>query len=105
MIKPGDYKVACDRCGRWVYASTCKLQWNGLFVCESEWEQTPEADKPQYIPSPNLNVEIPRPKHTLPVNACTTSGSSSVVDYAVAGCAIAGKPYDNVFQTGAGIYA
>ena len=30
---PGDYLVICDRCGFQFYASECKMDWQGWFVC------------------------------------------------------------------------
>ena len=31
--KAGDYLAICDRCGFQRYASECKLDWQGWFVC------------------------------------------------------------------------
>ena len=31
--RSGDHFVICDQCGSQRYASECRMQWNGLFVC------------------------------------------------------------------------
>jgi len=31
--RPGDYLCICDRCGFRRYASECRMEWNGSFVC------------------------------------------------------------------------
>jgi len=47
MVRPykkGDYKVYCDRTGFRVYASECKMQWDGLFVRKESWEPRQPQD-------------------------------------------------------------
>jgi hypothetical protein len=36
--KPGDWWVLCDVCSRKRYASQVKKRWDGLMVCEEDWE-------------------------------------------------------------------
>lgn len=36
--KSGDYNAACDRCGRKFKASELRLTWDGLRVCQADWE-------------------------------------------------------------------
>lgn len=56
-----DYRVICDRTGEKLWASECKMEWNGLFVKKSVWDPRPE-----YLISPNtqenLSVPIARPE-------------------------------------------
>jgi len=58
--KSGDYKAVCDRTGFRVYASECRMQWNGLFVRKESWEIRQPQD---FIKSKkdNQTVPIPRP--------------------------------------------
>jgi hypothetical protein len=42
--KKGDYKVFCDRTGFRVYASECRMQWDGLFVRKESWESRQPQD-------------------------------------------------------------
>lgn len=34
----GDFKRVCDECGFVVYASQTRKRWDGLIVCEADWE-------------------------------------------------------------------
>lgn len=36
--KPGDHNAICDRCGRPFKASQLRRTWDGLMVCERDWE-------------------------------------------------------------------
>ena len=36
--KPGDWNCACDRCGFIYKASELKKTWDGLMVCNKDWE-------------------------------------------------------------------
>ena len=62
MMK-GDYRVICDRTGRKLWKSQCKLEWDGLLVQKTRdvWDPRPE-----YLQIPktmeNLNVPIARPQ-------------------------------------------
>lgn len=52
--KPGDWKANCDVCGFTFKASELKDRWDGLKVCDKDWEQRhpmdfikgPEGEKP-----------------------------------------------------------
>lgn len=35
---PGNWKVACHRCGFWYPSSEIKKEWTGLLVCGECWE-------------------------------------------------------------------
>ncbi len=47
--KGGDYNAYCDSCGGKFKASQLKLQWDGLRVCERDWNPKPLADIPVRI--------------------------------------------------------
>ena len=36
--KDGDNNATCDRCGKPFKASRLKKTWDGLYVCERDWE-------------------------------------------------------------------
>lgn len=52
--KPGDWKANCDVCGFTFKASELKDRWDGLKVCDKDWEarhvadliKAPEGEKP-----------------------------------------------------------
>lgn len=56
----GDYKAYCDRTGFRVFASDCKMQWDGLFVRKESWEIRQPQDFIKAKPE-HLAVPIPRP--------------------------------------------
>ena len=75
MYKAGDYFVICDRCGFKRYASECKKEWNGSFVCA---DTCYEEKHPHSIPPKPLHekqkVPIHRPEQadtfiTTPITA------------------------------------
>ena len=35
---PGNWKVACQVCGFWYPSSEIRRRWDGLLVCEKDWE-------------------------------------------------------------------
>lgn len=62
-MRKGDYRVICDRTGRKLWASQCKMEWDGLLVQKTRdiWDP-----KPEYLEVPNtqenLNVPNARPE-------------------------------------------
>lgn len=36
--KPHDFNAICDRCGKKFKGSELKKTWDGLMVCDSDWE-------------------------------------------------------------------
>ena len=36
--RPGNHWLICDRCGFAVRSSEARETWNGLVVCEADWE-------------------------------------------------------------------
>lgn len=56
-----DYRVICDRTGFKLWASECKLEWNGAFVRRESWEPRQPQDLIRAFPDPQA-VPIPRPE-------------------------------------------
>lgn len=67
-VKLGGYKAVCDRTGFRVYASDCRLQWDGVFVRKKSWEIRHPQDFIKAKPE-KLAVRLPRPeqKELIPV--------------------------------------
>ncbi len=59
--KLGDYLVYCDRTGFKVYASDCRMQWDGLFVREKSWEARNQQEFLRGVPDLQA-VSTPRPE-------------------------------------------
>jgi hypothetical protein len=55
-LKWGDYNAICDSCGRKFKASMLQKRWDGLLVCQDDWE----------IKHPQLNVRIRGDKQFVP---------------------------------------
>lgn len=93
-LKLGDYNAICDSCGRKYKASTMRKRWDGLLVCEEDWEpRHPQLSLK--VHGDKQTVPMPRPEPSVDtfINICTYEGLSSVSGLAVAGCMIAGKRY------------
>ncbi len=58
--KQGDNNAICDRCGRPFKASQLKKTWDGLWVCERDWEPRHPQDYVKAIKE-DLTVAVHRP--------------------------------------------
>jgi len=91
-LKLGDWNAICDSCGRKYKASTMKKRWDGLFVCEDDYE----LRHPQLslrVRGDKTTVPMPRPDDYDPnyIAVCYIWDSSCYAGLAVAGCMIAGN--------------
>ena len=61
--KPGDWKGICDRCGFTFKASELKKTWDGLMVCDKDWETRHPMD---FLKAPKGEKALPwvRPENT-----------------------------------------
>ncbi len=87
--RPGQWNAICDRCGFEFKSSELKRDWQGLMVCDKDYETRHPQD---FI---KLNVERPaakwvRPETQIDLNeaVCTLEGSQSTCDVGTAGCMI-----------------
>ncbi|UOF82053.1 ubiquitin [Caudoviricetes sp.] len=56
----GDWNCICDVCGRQFKASQLQLRWDGVMVCESDWEPRQPQDFIRGVP------DYQAPKWTRP---------------------------------------
>ena len=89
----GDFKAICDVCGRLFKGSQLKQRWDGVRVCEGDFEIRHPQDFVRGVP----DFQVPpftRPENQngfiLP-NGFVCYSLSSMAGLAVAGCAIAGS--------------
>ena len=61
--KSGDWKANCDVCGFTFKASELKDRWDGLKVCEKDWEMRHPMDLIK-APDPQKAVPWTRPEPT-----------------------------------------
>jgi hypothetical protein len=86
----GSWLVICDACGRQYKANQLRLRWDGLMVCDGDWEpRQPQdfvhgvADK---IAPPFTRAE----QEDTFIFMCTSITMQGIADYGVADCAHAG---------------
>lgn len=89
---PGNWKVTCHVCGFWYPSSEIKKRWDGVLVCEKDYEtrhpQTlikvrGERAFPSFVSKDGPDQEV---------FLCTLETASGYAGMATAGCAHAG-PY------------
>ncbi len=61
--RPGDFKRVCDVCGFVCYASETYKRWDGMIVCEPDWEPRHPQDFVRGRVD-RQNVPDPRPDTT-----------------------------------------
>lgn len=82
----GDWKTVCDACGRLFKASQLKKRWDGVMVCEADYE----TRQPQDFVRGVLDTQAPpwvRPQ--VQDTFVAGSNTSSVAGVAIAGYMIA----------------
>ena len=87
----GDWKTVCDVCGQRYLASQLKKRWDGLMVCNNDWEPR----QPQDFVRAKVDIQaVPftRPESTDYNFELACSTYSSLAGFATAGCMIAGNP-------------
>ena len=93
----GSWNVVCDVCGREYRSYLLTKRWDGLMVCQGDWEPRQPQDFVRGV------ADIMAPPYTRPEAdesfivpnkpyMCTFTGMRSIAGYAVAGCVVAGSP-------------
>lgn len=89
----GEWKAVCDSCGLFFKSSDLKLRWDGLMVCQRDWETRHPQELIRAIPDqqklPWTRPDV-TPVYWVDGTICTPEGRQGVAGYGVAGCAIAG---------------
>lgn len=87
----GNWNVLCDSCGRKFKASQVKKRWDGLMVCEEDWEMRHPSDFLR-VQKEKISVPFSRPypaEDTYLNTYCTLAGITAYANIAVAGCSTA----------------
>lgn len=94
MFKSGSWNAICDVCGFKFKSHQIKKRWDGLMVCENDYEQ----DHPQKflrVQSDKIAPDWVRPRpEDVFVPKCDLWTSNGVVDMCTVDCAIVDKPAD-----------
>jgi len=99
-FRSGKWNTICDVCGFKFKETDLRKRWDGLMVCERDWEQRHPQDLLRPIPD---QVKLPwtRPEGTdqfitpnyIPqiLTYCTLDGQFALADHGTADCAIVGN--------------
>lgn len=87
----GDWIAVCDSCGRYYKASKLRKRWDGLMVCDADWEPR----QPQDYVRGKAERQIPTWTRSKPEDTYTNAGQPLwIAGYAIAGYAVPGTlPY------------
>ena len=104
--KSGQWNALCDVCGMKFKSTELRARWDGLMVCEQDWETRHPQELIRPIQDQNkLPWTRPEPQDTfIFVPICTAKGTSAVPGDAEPGCAIPGYLSPNWFP-GPDVYA
>ena len=98
VYRSGDWNVICDVCGQKVKASKSRKRWDGLIVCEEDWEARHSMD---FIKTPIDKISVPfaRPPPTDEfANVCNQATSSAYAELAAADCSQANQTFGMSYQ-------
>lgn len=88
--KHGSWNAICDVCGFKYKAEQLKLRWDGLMVCNSDWEMRNPQDLIR-IPKEDPSVPWTRPgEDDVNLWACSITGISAVPGAGTPGCMVPG---------------
>ena len=87
----GNWNAICDSCGRKYKATSLRKRWDGLMVCEEDWE----------VRHPQDFIKVQKEKISVPFNRpdliednylyfCDLWSSSQMADYGTADCSFVG---------------
>lgn len=85
----GNYNALCDSCGRKFKALDLKKRWDGLLVCQEDYELRHESDFLR-VQKEKISVPFSRPypaEDTYTGYICSVSGIYGMADFATADCA------------------
>jgi hypothetical protein len=90
----GEWKVTCDVCSKEIYASEAKHRWDGLIVCEDDYEERHPLDFLK-VRQERLTVPFSRPEPPdifttvsyVVAKECSPTGRLPQTDLAETGCA------------------
>ena len=99
-----DWNVICEVCRKKIKASEALKRWDGLIVCQEDFEERHPLDYPQPSYRDNEPLPFTRPEttDTFITGNCTIQGRYGIAGYGIAGCAIAGfgDPNDLLIPSG-----
>jgi len=92
----GSWLVICDQCGRKYKESELRLRWDGLMVCQGDWEPRQPQDYVHGVADIQTPPFVRSEQQDQFIFVCNLIGINGVADYGVADCAAANK--DNGYR-------
>jgi hypothetical protein len=91
FFKSGSWNFICDVCGFKKKIEEGRKRWDGLLVCEEDWE-TDHPQKYLRVRESGLSVPIIRdePEDNF-ILVCTVITNQGIAGLGVAGCMVAGR--------------
>ena len=86
-----DYNAICDRCGKKFKASELRKDWQGLYVCERDWEPRHPQDFVRGVQDVQTVPWSRPPPAAVFIGFCDINGQSAIPGYAIPGCMIPGS--------------
>lgn len=93
----GSWRAVCDVCGRDYKNTDLEKRWDGLMVCQGDWE----TRQPQDFVKGVADKQVPpftRPEQS-DVFICNINDSQGLADYGTANCAQADSNYFLLLET------
>lgn len=95
-LRLGSWNAICDRCGRKFKAYQLRKTWDGLMVCEDDWEtRHPQELLRTVKDTQKLPWTKPEAADTF-IDVCSVTGRTAIVGWAVCGCSIVGTTITNI---------
>jgi hypothetical protein len=86
----GQWNAICDRCGRKFKSSRLRPTWDGLMVCERDWEPRHPQDFVRAAQPERQPEWVRPPSSDNYTDVCTPCGVTGIPGMAIPGCAIPG---------------
>lgn len=87
----GSWNALCDRCGKKFKASMLRKDWQGLYVCERDWEPRHPQDFVRGVQDVQTVPWSRSPPADVFIAFCDINGQSAIPGYAIPGCMIPGS--------------
>ena len=84
----GEFNAICDVCGSKFKASYLRKRWDGLMVCQDDFEQRHPQDFVRGVADIQMTPWSRVEQADQFIAFCTINGCSAYVDYAVADCSV-----------------
>lgn len=92
--KSGSWNVICQVCGRKYKAEQIKKRWDGLLVCEEDYEERNILDFLRTQPErQDVPYQSNEPADVFRPETCSVEGRQGVAGKGTAGCMICGAVF------------